>query len=292
MKEEIVPKGKEGEKGKGGDDFMQTKSEILARYQKIKGLNKEREDLQKSGRDPKGVVILSQRIREEMKSLNSELTNLANIMKNEAKKGKKSKLTAEDIENRKEMLLDLKHKVEELSLATSSARGGGGAYVPRDDGGFAPMSFNNFVADGGDEDDNKFGGASGVGAFGGSSSRTKQETELTDMEKGGLAQIQQNRVEQDKILDIISGTVLDLKEMAIGIKEEVDKQTHLLDDIDGKMEKVTDKMDNTNKNLKKVAAENNRGGDKLCMDMICLILLLGVASVIYNIIKRSTTKTG
>jgi SYP7 family syntaxin len=269
---------------------MQVKSDVLARYQKIKGLNKERDDLQKSGRDPKGVVILSQKIRDEFKALNTEFTNLANIMKAEAKKGKKSKLTAEDVEHRQNILLDLKQKVEELSLATSTSRaGGGGGYVPRDDGGFAPMSFNNFVADKGEEEeDNKFGGPSGVGPYGASSS--KRETELTDMERNGLQLIQSNRAEQDKLLDIIGNVVGDLKEMAIGIKDEADKQAHLLDDIEKKTEKVSDKMDATNKNLKKTAAENNRGGDKLCMDMICLILLLGVATVIYNIIKRSTTK--
>ncbi len=57
------------------------------------------------------------------------------------------------------------------------------------------------------------------------------------------------------------------------------KQSYMLDDIGEKMEKVNNKMDNTIKNLKKTNEENSRGGDKLCMDMICLILLLGTGYI-------------
>ena len=49
---------------------------------------KTRDDTQRSGKDPRQVVILSQRIRTELGDLKKEFTALAKILKDESSKKK------------------------------------------------------------------------------------------------------------------------------------------------------------------------------------------------------------
>ena len=38
--------------------------------------------------------------------------------------------------------------------------------------------------------------------------------------------------------------------------------------------------------MKATLEKVGRSGDKFCMDVICLVIVLGVASVIYNLVKK------
>lgn len=281
----IVDKGEANKNA--GDNFMENKAKVIERYKTIKGIIKQREDLQKSGKDPKQVVVMSSRIRSELGLLKTEFEGLSKVLIEESKK-KKSKFTPEEMETRREVVADLAGKVEELVNASRSSNGPSG---PGNFSGFAPISsftpsISQFTAM--EDEETKFGGPSGGGRLGGGGPRTVRETEMSAIEKQGLAQIEANKLEEDKILDLIGNNVKDLKALAEGMNEEVNKQKIMLEDIDGKMEKVTGKMETTLSNLKRTAAENNRGGDKICMDMICFVLILGVLTVIYNMVKKST----
>ena len=90
------------------------------------------------------------------------------------------------------------------------------------------------------------------------------------------------------MLDIIGDLTSDLKHIAEGLNEEVTKTGYMIDNIGKKLDHVNDKMEQTNKNMKKVRKEANRPADKFCMDITCLILLLGVLTVIYNMVRKIT----
>jgi SYP7 family syntaxin len=229
------------------------------------------------------VVVKSQMIRNELSTLKTEFDTLTKILKDETSK-KKTKFTPEELDIRKDIVADLASKLEELSQASSRSGGGGiggGGFVPSST--FTP-TIAQFTAE--EDEESKFGGPS-AGIGGGGSRGFVKDVEMSDVERQGLAQIEKNKLEEEKMLDLIGDNMKDLKEIALGLNEEVTKQKYILDDIDEKMEKVSDKMDSTIKNLRKTAAESNRGGDKICMDMICLILILGVLTVIYNMVKKS-----
>lgn len=266
---------------KGGDNFMDIKIKFIDNYKKIKALTDERNQLTKSGTNPNRVVILNQSIRETLKTIADDFKEMKRLFQNEIHK-RKTKFSDEDLSLRREILEDLGLKLEELKAMTSTGGRGAAGFIPSSK---FTTSFNTFTVDG-DDDDSPFGGPTGAAST--SMSRPIKETELSAVERQGLAQIERNKQEEEKMLDIIGDLGSDLKEIALGLNEEVTKQGYIIDNVGKKMDDVNDKLEQTNKNLKKIRKEATRPADKFCMDITCLILLLGVLTVIYNMVKKIT----
>ena len=76
-----------------------------------------------------------------------------------------------------------------------------------------------------------------------------------------------------------------LKEIATTINEEANKQLTMLDDLENQVDSVADHLGNVNKNMKTTLEKVGRRGDKFCVDIICLVILLGLGAVIYNLAK-------
>ena len=64
------------------------------------------------------------------------------------------------------------------------------------------------------------------------------------------------------------------------------KQSAMLDQVNSKMERVTDRMENVNKKMKDTLEEVGRASDKLCVDIMCIVLAVGFGAVMYNFIKN------
>jgi hypothetical protein len=210
-------KGKKDDKSGPGDNFMDQKSALIERYKRIKGYTKQRNDLQAAGKEPRQVVILTQKIRNELGDLKTDFKKLSDTLKEETSK-KKTKFTPEELDLRKEILADLASKVEELSNYTSRTGGGnaiGGGFVPSST--FTP-SIATFIAE--DDDDSKFGGPSNIG---GPKNKFVRDSEMSAVEKQGLAQIEANRLEEEKVLDLIGNEMKDLK--------EIGRKSHLVQQI-------------------------------------------------------------
>jgi hypothetical protein len=76
--------------------------------------------------------------------------------------------------------------------------------------------------------------------------------------------------------------VEDLRELAIQQNEEVKMQNLMLEDMSMRMDEVRDKMEFINKRMKGVLAKMGRGGDKLCIDIICVVLALGLGGILWK----------
>lgn len=104
------------------------------------------------------------------------------------------------------------------------------------------------------------------------------------------AQVQQLKVrDQDFDLQIseIGKGILDLQDYALEQNEEVKRQNLMLDSLAGKIDNVHDHVTNVNSKMKTTLDAVGRKGDKLCVDIICLVLAIGFAAVIYSIYKET-----
>lgn len=50
---------------------------------------------------------------------------------------------------------------------------------------------------------------------------------------------------------------------------------------------VQDHLDRVNRKMKTTLDQVGRRSDKMCIDIICIIILLGMVGVLYNLIKNS-----
>jgi syntaxin of plants SYP7 len=86
----------------------------------------------------------------------------------------------------------------------------------------------------------------------------------------------------DRQLDEIGEGIQDLAEIAALQGEEVERQAVMLSSVNNKMDKVTDRMNKVNSKMKETLDEVGRSADKLCVDIMCILLMFGFGAIIYK----------
>ena len=124
-------------------------------------------------------------------------------------------------------------------------------------------------------------GVSGCGGGGGAA--------LTDNQRQQILQLEERDADFDKQLDEIGEGIQDLAEIAQLQGEEVKRQSAMLDQVNDKMDKVNERMTNVNSKMKNTLEEVGRASDKLCVDIMCIVLMIGFGAVIYNFVKNDVT---
>ncbi|XP_071691109.1 syntaxin-71-like [Rutidosis leptorrhynchoides] len=89
------------------------------------------------------------------------------------------------------------------------------------------------------------------------------------------------RLRQDEGLDVIAEGLGTLKNMTQDMKEEVDRQVPLMDEIDDKVDRATSDLKSTNVRLKDTVIKL-RSSRNFCIDIILLCLILGIAAYLYK----------
>ncbi|KAK8502526.1 hypothetical protein V6N13_095609 [Hibiscus sabdariffa] len=86
---------------------------------------------------------------------------------------------------------------------------------------------------------------------------------------------------QDEGLDVISEGLDKLKNIALDMNEELDKQVPLMDEIDTKVDQTTSELRKNNVRMKQILTEV-RSSRNFCIDIILLCILLGIAMYLYK----------
>ncbi|XP_024631709.1 syntaxin-71 [Medicago truncatula] len=89
------------------------------------------------------------------------------------------------------------------------------------------------------------------------------------------------KIKQDEGLDIISEGLDTLKNLALDMNEEIERQVPLMDEMDAKADKAMSDLRNTNLRLKKTITEL-RSSRNFCIDIILLCVLLGIVMYLYK----------
>lgn len=101
-----------------------------------------------------------------------------------------------------------------------------------------------------------------------------------------MLQLEERDADFDRQLDEIGEGIQDLAEIAQLQGEEVQKQSAMLDQVDSKMIRVKERMEGVNKKMKDTLEEVGRASDKLCVDIMCIVLAVGFGAVMYNFVKN------
>jgi t-SNARE complex subunit (syntaxin) len=109
---------------------------------------------------------------------------------------------------------------------------------------------------------------------------------LTSSQQDQILQLEERDADFDRQLDEIGEGIQDLAEIAALQGEEVQRQSVMLDSLNNKMDKVTERMTNVNTKMKDTLEQVGRSADKLCVDIMCIVLMVGFLAVIYNFVKN------
>ena len=96
--------------------------------------------------------------------------------------------------------------------------------------------------------------------------------------------IEQRDAEFDLELDEIGEGIQDLAEIAAAQGEEVALQSQMLNKVDGKIDGNLAKMEKVNGRMKETLEEVARSSDKMMVDIMCIVLMIGFGAVIYKFV--------
>ncbi|GAB4835885.1 Syntaxin-71 [Ancistrocladus abbreviatus] len=131
----------------------------------------------------------------------------------------------------------------------------------------------------------KTGGGKGVGInFDNDGEFQSESYEETAESSQFRKEYEMRKMKQEEGLGVISEGLDTLKNLALDMNEELDRQVPLTDEIDTKVDKATSDLKNTNVRLKE-NLQNIRSSRNFCIDIILLCVILGIASYLYNILK-------
>jgi len=233
------------------DEFTRVKKKVAFELNEVRKMIKERDELELSTAGTRHTVEASHNIRKKLKDCKAEAQNLDALQKKDRTKfEKKNKTNPEkeaQIENREEIVgLVFQHIKEVESL--NNRKHGDSAFM------------------------------------GGSENKDATITELPNIDDEGFQLLRRNDAQLDKMLDGISDSVAGLKEIAIEMGKEAEAQGVMMDDLDNKVDKVNDELENLNTRMRK-ALESVRKGDRFIIDIILLCVLLGIGGYIYSMVK-------
>ncbi|XP_008463931.1 syntaxin-71 isoform X2 [Cucumis melo] len=201
------------------------------------------------------AVAMNAEVRRKKARLMDEVPKLRKLAHKKVKGVPK-----EELEVRDDLVLALEEKIKAIPDGkTSGAKHSGGWG--------SSSSFNNIKFD-----------SSSDGNF---ESEYFQQSEESSQFRN---EYEMRKMKQDQGLDVISEGLDMLKNLAHDMNEELDRQVPLIEEIDSKVDKVTDEIKNTNVRLKETLYEV-RTSQNFCIDIILLCVILGIASYLYNILS-------
>jgi len=113
--------------------------------------------------------------------------------------------------------------------------------------------------------------------------RVQQEA-MTGQQQAQLTQVRAIMQEQDDMLDQISEALDGLKETSQAIGDELTAQTQMLADTEEHMDETQNKLDSVNDRLDQTLKVANSKSTAFCSYVICIFILLGIATVLYNVV--------
>ena len=112
----------------------------------------------------------------------------------------------------------------------------------------------------------------------------QEERELYEEEKAKMQEWEEEKARQDQDLDEIGNVVDQLREQSKLASENIDRTNKKVKQVTKKTVQATKKVNQQNKKLKDLV-KKLRSGDKLCIDIVLILIVLGLIAVLYNIIK-------
>lgn len=264
-------KGKKGKKT--GSRFLELKSSIVNHLKEVHALIEEQSASKRN--NPKEAIAAQADIRELIRQASDEWSELNDLYKKEARK-KKSKFTAEEMEVQQALVMQLNQEIEKVKEIQLAGYGRGGSTeqkVQLNLGALAALDAADLSNNEGSNSNAWTPGTTG--------------TALTGSQQVQLQQIQDRDAEFDQDLDQLGEGIQDLHDLALQQGEEVQRQNAMLNKTTQRVEQTYDHMENVNTKMKETLEEVGRSSDKMCVDIMCILLAVGFGSVFYKLAKGS-----
>jgi len=263
-------KGKKGKKT--GSRFLELKSSIVRHLRALHALIEEQSASKRN--NPKEAIAAQAEVRDLIRQASDEWSELNDLYKKEARK-KKSKFTVEEMEVQQALVMQLNQEIEKVKEAQLAGYGRGGSTEQN-----AQLNLGALAAlDAADLSNNE--GPNTANAWTPGTSGTA----MTGSQQVQMQKIRDRDTEFDQDLDELGEGIDDLHDLALRQGEEVQRQNTMLNKTTNRLDNAYDHMESVNTKMKDTLNEVGRSSDKMCVDIMCILLAVGFGSVIYKLAK-------
>ena len=262
------------------DRFAELKTMFMTRLSQIKSTINDMQADRTNVSRTRDAIEKQQKIRSELKALQGDLKEMATIHAKQRKKGKRSKLSGEQLQAQATYLQQFEYQLREIK--ESAVRG----YVVDGSSGAAKKNAaRDYLFSTLPQDDSTASG-SGSGSAGAGVGAAR-EVDLTEEQKQGLALLKERDLEFDQQLDQIHKVIVETGEIAIKIGETADLHQEMLDKAEENLGRTEEHLDKLVNRLEKTLDSKGMSAERMCINLILLIVLLGVIGVIVNLASGS-----
>jgi t-SNARE complex subunit (syntaxin) len=105
---------------------------------------------------------------------------------------------------------------------------------------------------------------------------------LTSGQQSQIQMLEERDADFDKQLDEIEEGIQDLAANAVMQGQEVKRQAVMLGNVNNKMDRGNERVLNVNAKMTDTLEQVGRARDKICVDIMCVVLMIVLAAVIYK----------
>ena len=121
--------------------------------------------------------------------------------------------------------------------------------------------------------------------------RPYEQEDVSDEQQDRLQQLKAEDREQDKIIEQIGDGVIGLSERARAMNEQLATQKAIIDQLENQVDATHEQLLGVNDKLKATLKELE-GDGSFCMDILCVIMLLGMIAVLIQLVQESDDDDG
>ncbi|KAJ1447160.1 hypothetical protein M885DRAFT_543818 [Pelagophyceae sp. CCMP2097] len=257
--------------GAGKDAFLDLKEAMM---DKLRLVRKWMAEALKNPAEPaRDQISRESNIKKAQRELQEDWNRLDELLRKDAK-SRRSKLTKEDVELRTQIVALLRTEMDNVRDAQRGGKPGAERTLPGNLGGYAaylePMATSELFV---------------------TIDHPREEQELVSEDQQQRMMLLRERDQDfDKTIGQIGEGVDVLLDIAKMQKESVGKQNVMIEDLGTRIDNVHDHLTNINAKMKSSLDDVSSGSDKICVNLMCLLFLIGLCVILYQLMVVSKAK--
>lgn len=269
------------------DRFLDLSETMKERLDIIKESGDEIRKLEKvPGSNPTELITHQSKVRTELNLIAEEWKELDSLYRLETKK-KRSRYTSEELSARQSIVVQMQRSIQELKDMQRSG------FVKGIEGKRMVTMEESELFKKRDIETGGVGGSVGEPVRPAPSQPRgvtgSRNNHMTDDHRGQLMALKERDAQVDVQIEEIGKGLDILRELALQANEEVKLQNRMLDGLEEKVNDVHEKVSNLNERMLETL-EKTRKGDKICMDIFCILIFIGMIIVLVKLSEDNKKK--
>ena len=252
--------------GVGADPFLDLKEAMLAQLSDVR--SKVREHQAKPARTPRDQISREAEVKKLLRKLRHDWHDLDTMIQAELRR-KKPRYEKDELQMREEVVLRLMREIDAARQMSKQARnevkdietGHSRTIVKKEDHELFQKREDDVVKD-------------------------EPRDTISDSQQQRMQQLQERDRQFDDQISSIGRGVEELGVLASRQAEEITKQGIMLEDLNERVENVQEHVATVNAKMKDTLDVVGRSSDKLCVDVMCLLFLIGLCIIAYQLLTK------